>query len=206
MATSRCGHSERKTSDVAGHHRRQRAVARRRAERYNPRMTAPLSRRDSPPGGRQRGSRGVDDDPLVANGGVGSSDRRGGAGWLVRSADALGAADAGRERPRTFRSGILARLLQAASRRRRHAQRRRHRRLLPHRGPAPPSERSGSATAIRLATLVRGCRALGHARRRANRPACRVATTCRPRIRTGSPSDRRRRSRRRHWANPDRCG
>ena len=86
---------------------------------------------------------------------------RAGAAGVVRSADALGAADAGRERSGPIRSAVLARLLPPAARRCRHAQRRRHRRLLPHRGPAAPSQRMARRRAIRSATLVAGCRALG---------------------------------------------
>ena len=139
---------------------------------------------------------GPRDAPGAAGATAGRGRRR-----LVRSADALGAADAGRERSRPVRSAVLARLLPPHPRRRRLPQRRRHRRLLPDRGPAPPPQRLARRRAIRSATLVAGCRALGmrvvartdpHAARddvRAAHPDW-IAVDA-----DGQP--------RRHWANPE---
>ena len=110
-------------------------------------------------GRRRRGAGGA------AGDGPGRADGR-----VVRPADALGTADPGRERSGPLRSAVLARLLQAAARRRGDVERRRHRRVLPDRGAAAPSQR--------LAGLERSLRHDGqrlprsrHARRGADRPA-----------------------------------
>ncbi len=90
---------------------------------------------------------------------------------MVRPADALGAADAGRKRSRPLRPGLLARLLPPPARRCRHAQRRRHRRVLPHRGAAAPSQR----VAWRQRPVRHAGRRLPrarHARGGADGPAC----------------------------------
>ena len=106
---------------------------------------------------------------------------------LVRHADALGAADAGRERSRPLRSAVLARLLPPHPRRRRLPERRRHRRLLPDRGAAAPSQRMA-----RVERSVRdaGCRAAARWGCTSSRAPIRTprATRCGPRIRTGLPS------------------
>ena len=68
---------------------------------------------------------------------------------LVRHADAVGAADAGRERSRPVRSAVLARLLPPHQGRCRLPERRGHRRLLPDRGAAAPSQQHAWARAIR---------------------------------------------------------
>ncbi len=112
---------------------------------------------------------------------------RAGASGLVRQADALGAAHAGRERSRPLRSAVLARLLPPHPRRRRLPQRRRHRRLLPDRGPAPPPQRLARATAIRSGRSSPAAARSGCTSSRAPIRTPR-ATRCGRRIRTGSPS------------------